>query len=300
MLSWIEGAMKRAVVTWGLAGLAAVTAGTLTLVLTDTDREARAAAGDERIAEPPSRAFSTPLASNEAETGQVGISRLHTPAPGSPDRAALMDALRPVVEPELGPDVIFVVTELKVKDDWAFGVLEPVHRDGSPIAIESTPLAEAVGADVLDGLRTEAIWRKTSSGWRVEAHGIGATDVWFEPYCDRAPSGLISACAARLPVTAPVGATGPGGGMNRGAIDRLTTYAVLLGRGVGCGIDTRPQMARVGSWLDRVAPPGSSDQQIYLPMFMAGVEQNARAQSQGRSPDNCNTVASAIRAHPWP
>lgn len=89
-------------------------------------------------------------------------------------------------------------------------------------------------------------------------------------------------------------------GMTLAAIDRLTTYAVLLGRGVGCGVNTQSQMARVGGWLDRVAPPGSSDQQIYLPMFMAVVEQNAKAQVSGQSPDTCGAVAGAISRHPWP
>lgn len=293
--------MKQSAFTGSLAVLAAITAGTLTLVLTDTGREARAEANEAQRAQPlpPSVASATPP--SNPGTRQVPAAEVFTPARGSPERAALMDALRPVVEPELGPNVIFIVTNLKVKGDWAFGVLEPVNRDGSPIDIDATPLAEAVGgADMLDGLRTEAIWRKSSNGWRVEAHGIGTTDVWFEPYCDTAPPGLIAVCAARAPVADSFGASGAGGGMNRSAVDRLTTYAVLLGRGVGCGIDTGPQMARVGSWLDRVAPPGSSDQQIFLPMFMAGVEQNARAQSQGRSPDNCNTVARAIRQHPWP
>ena len=54
-------------------------------------------------------------------------------------------------------------------------------------------------------------------------------------------------------------------------IDKLTTFAVVLGRGVACRADVEPAMKRVGRWMDVKFPPGSRDQQIYLPIFMEGV-----------------------------
>lgn len=46
-------------------------------------------------------------------------------------------------------------------------------------------------------------------------------------------------------------------------IDRMTSYAVILGRAAGCGINTDKESRRVGKWMDRVFPPGSKDQKIY-------------------------------------
>ena len=83
-------------------------------------------------------------------------------------------------------------------------------------------------------------------------------------------------------------------------IDRVSTYAVLIGRGAACGIDTRGPAGRVGAWLDRVAPPGSAAQQTLLPMLMQQSRHHAEQQSSGNSPDDCATVARAIRDHPWP
>lgn len=83
-------------------------------------------------------------------------------------------------------------------------------------------------------------------------------------------------------------------------IDRVTTYAVLIGRGLGCGVDVKPQVARVGAWLDRIAPPGSEAQRTLLPMFTEQSQYHAGQQIAGKSPDGCAAVARAIRNHPWP
>ena len=60
-------------------------------------------------------------------------------------------------------------------------------------------LAEACGAEgaavnAIDGLRTEAVFHKTGGRWRLSQYAIGATDVWYEPYCRTAPKGLIPVC----------------------------------------------------------------------------------------------------------
>lgn len=83
-------------------------------------------------------------------------------------------------------------------------------------------------------------------------------------------------------------------------VDRLTTYATLLGRAVGCGLNTSSEAARVGDWMDQRFLPGSDDQQTYLPIFMAGVQENARRQSQGESPDSCASVKEQYSLVKWP
>ena len=84
-------------------------------------------------------------------------------------------------------------------------------------------------------------------------------------------------------------------------IDKLTTYAVMLGRGIACnaeGIQTVSR--RVGAWMDRKFPPGSEDQLTYLPIFMEGVQYNAQQQKSGNSPDSCATVNSEFEKANWP
>jgi hypothetical protein len=34
-------------------------------------------------------------------------------------------------------------------------------------------------------------------------------------------------------------------------IDKMTTFAVILGRAIGCGIDTAQASEAVGAWLDK-------------------------------------------------
>ena len=122
---------------------------------------------------------------------QVGI---HTPPPGSLDRVGLMNALRDAVRGELGTEPVFVVRDLRSDGQWAFGVVEPTLPGGGNIRPETTPLYRQGDADSLDGLRTEAIWRKENGRWSVYAHNIGATDVWFVAYCGRIPRGLMPGC----------------------------------------------------------------------------------------------------------
>lgn len=102
-----------------------------------------------------------------------------------------------------------------------------------------------------------------------------------------------------IDMDAPAAASG-GGGQMYALIDRVSTYAVLVGRGVGCGVDVSGPVNRVGSWLDSVAPPGSEAQRTLLPMFMQQSQYHAGQQVSGQSPDGCDTVARAIRNHPWP
>lgn len=83
-------------------------------------------------------------------------------------------------------------------------------------------------------------------------------------------------------------------------VDRLTTYATILGRGLACGIDVKKQSSDVGYWIDRKFPPGSDGQVTYLPIFMAGIEFAATQQQAGNSPDNCDQVRRAFSSMPWP
>lgn len=83
-------------------------------------------------------------------------------------------------------------------------------------------------------------------------------------------------------------------------IDKLTSYAVFIGRAIACGANTSYASGRVGAWMDKKFPPGSKDQQIYLPIFIAGVKYHAEQQKSGHSPDSCSTVLHQFNLVSWP
>jgi hypothetical protein len=83
-------------------------------------------------------------------------------------------------------------------------------------------------------------------------------------------------------------------------IDKLTTYAVILGRAVACGANVDDASRRVGQWMDRTFPPGSSDQKTYLPVFMEGMRYHAQQQKEGKSPDSCSAVLRSFNGFPLP
>jgi len=83
-------------------------------------------------------------------------------------------------------------------------------------------------------------------------------------------------------------------------IDKMTTYAVILGRATGCGFDVTAASHRVGKWMDQVFPPGSTDQQVYLPIFVDGMAYHAQQQISGKSPDSCSSLRRTFDSMPWP
>ena len=107
--------------------------------------------------------------------------------------------------------------------------------------------------------------------------------------------------AAAPPPAPPTDATASGVNASMPPlIDKVSTYAVLIGRGAACGVDISGPSERVGAWLDRVAPPGSQAQLMLLPMFMQQSRYHAAQQAGGQSPDDCSTVQRAVQTYPWP
>lgn len=83
------------------------------------------------------------------------------------------------------------------------------------------------------------------------------------------------------------------------SIDRMTTYAVVLGRAIGCGIDTQHQTTRVGLWFDKNFPLGPSKSN-YMKIMMNGIQQHATLQKNGQSPDSCSSIRQKFQSFPWP
>lgn len=107
-------------------------------------------------------------------------------AVGSVQRRAILDALRPAVEAQLGPNIEFVVIDIDVRQGWAVVRADPQRRGGA--RIDGRRYFGAGDLEFMDGLTVSAVLRFRNGRWNHIGHRIGATDVW---YCDGTlPSGV--------------------------------------------------------------------------------------------------------------
>lgn len=104
----------------------------------------------------------------------------YAPKPGTPERKALMEALRMPVQAELKKPVIFKVDRLKVQGDWAFLAGVPLQPDGTEMDYRGTHHEEAIREGAFDG-GIFALLQKRNGQWKTVRYIIGATDV---PYVD--------------------------------------------------------------------------------------------------------------------
>lgn len=106
-----------------------------------------------------------------------------SPGAGTPERKAILDALRPGVESELRARPIeFVVEEIRVGGGWAFVRANPQRKGGGALRNPD---------ENMDGVHTEAILQRQGGRWVVREFGVGSTDVWFLGWCEKTPTGLL-------------------------------------------------------------------------------------------------------------
>jgi hypothetical protein len=131
--------------------------------------------------------FSTVLA-----FAQLGGAPAYTPEKGSPERKAIVDALRVPVEKKLKQSVIFKIDHLKVQDGWAFLLGSPQKANGGDIDYRGTVYQEAVDAGAFDN-GVVALLKNVNGKWKVIQYVIGATDVpyveWDKTY--KAPRAIF-------------------------------------------------------------------------------------------------------------
>jgi hypothetical protein len=118
-----------------------------------------------------------PAATTAAMPSPSGVSATAQPAPGSAQRAAIMDALRPVIERKLAGPVEFVVRRAAVQDGWALVIADPQRPGGGKINPRRHFPNEVV--EFMDGLTVNGILRFSGGGWTLVDHAIGPTDVWY-------------------------------------------------------------------------------------------------------------------------
>jgi hypothetical protein len=102
----------------------------------------------------------------------------YTPEKGSPERKAILDALRVPVERELRQKIVFVADNFKVQGTWAFVGGAPQSANGGEPDYRGTIYFEAKKDGIFDN-NFFALLRKSGGKWRVVKRAIGCTDVCY-------------------------------------------------------------------------------------------------------------------------
>jgi len=109
------------------------------------------------------------------------------------DRKAILDAARTHFERVIGGKLIFSVSTLRQKGDWAFLLARPLRPGNKTIDWRRTQFAEAWREGAFDE-GVIALLRRSGRGWRVLEGIVGATDVpygcWWKKY--GAPKSLFT------------------------------------------------------------------------------------------------------------
>jgi ketosteroid isomerase-like protein len=109
---------------------------------------------------------------------------VHEPAKGSPERAAILDAIRPAIEAQMRGPVEFQIETMRTDGDWAFVMANPQPPDGKPIDPEKTAFAGQ--ENDMDGLTVLALARHVGGRWVHIDDIIGPMDAaqmsWINAY----------------------------------------------------------------------------------------------------------------------
>lgn len=104
----------------------------------------------------------------------------------SKERTAILNALRPKVKKDLKQDVKFVVTHLKMKNNYVFYKGNVKAADGKDIDFSKTIYKEAVEENAFDGDTITGLLKKVKGKWQYLIHVIGPTDLpwgcWWKEF----------------------------------------------------------------------------------------------------------------------
>ncbi len=101
----------------------------------------------------------------------------HTPAVGSEERKALMDAIRVPAEKELKQPVIFNVDRLRVAGDWAYARVSPTRPNGSELDFSRTKFQKLIDLGAFDPQGEALLFQDADGEWSVVEWVFGSTDV---------------------------------------------------------------------------------------------------------------------------
>jgi hypothetical protein len=116
----------------------------------------------------------------------------YEPEKGSPERKAILDALRIPVERDLKQRVVFNTDNFKVSGNWAFVSGSPQTPDGGRPDYSRSKYRTAVDSGAFDD-NFFALVKRTAGKWKTVAVEIGCTDVCFMdwPQKYRAPKAIF-------------------------------------------------------------------------------------------------------------
>ncbi len=100
----------------------------------------------------------------------------YTPAKGSAERTAILNALRVPVEKDLKQKIVFVTDNFKVQGNWAFVSGEPQTPMGSKPNLKGTAWEDE--EDLFDD-NFFGLLKKSGGKWKVVTHALGCTDVCY-------------------------------------------------------------------------------------------------------------------------
>jgi hypothetical protein len=82
-------------------------------------------------------------------------------------------------------------------------------------------------------------------------------------------------------------------------VQTLERFALLLGRGIGCKLNTDEAVAYIHNWFEQTFPAVSAERQRNLSHFKEVVLYNAQQQRSGKSPDDCGNIRNAFKSLGW-
>lgn len=119
----------------------------------------------------------TPVSDTKANSAP-SKTEIYTPAKDSPERIAIMDALRAPIAKELKQDIIFTVDKLKVQGDWAFFSGLPKNKEGGEPDWKITKYQQFIDSgDFEEGLF--ALLKKSGDKWEVVKYMMNCHDVCY-------------------------------------------------------------------------------------------------------------------------
>lgn len=122
----------------------------------------------------------------------LGAQAVYSPEKGSPERKAILDALRIPVERDLKQKVVFVAENFNVYGNWAFIGGTPQAVNGGELNYSRTQYADAEESGAFDN-NFFALLKRNAGRWKVVTYAIGCTDVCYADWwrTHRAPKAIF-------------------------------------------------------------------------------------------------------------
>jgi hypothetical protein len=116
------------------------------------------------------------------------------PPRGSDERTAILDAMRPHVERDIGAPVVFRIERINREGAWAFVSATPQRPGSAPIDWSRTRFAKAFANDMMSDAVLVLLAREVGR-WRVLEYALGPTDVTWEAWIGKykLPRGFFAA-----------------------------------------------------------------------------------------------------------